>query len=121
LAHFTITYHGKAWPAEHDGVELRLRIWRDDDYFQFLTAAVSGIDLVLTPKSILEDPRFWPAVARAAALVAEDAVRKGELPLADRARGYQVHVGIAGLIQAMATGEVGSDLPENGVVHEFDA
>jgi hypothetical protein len=75
-----------------DALQLRLRVYRDDDYFQFFTVTVPAPELrgFIGPDANVRRGQLWFAIAQAAGPHVEDAVRRGEVPLEDPRRGYEV-------------------------------
>jgi hypothetical protein len=121
MAAYEVTYEGRIRPADRDGVEVRARLWRDGDYFQFITCEIAGVDLISAPRDVLSDKRLWPIVALELATGGEAAVRTGVLPLADPTSGYRVPVNLAGAWQKLQSSASLPTLAEGEQIHQFDA
>lgn len=87
---YTVKYLDRRRPADRDAVALALRVFRDDDYFQFVEAWVSGIALSTQPRSSVAVDRFWAWFAREAVDEIAPAVERGDIPLADPTAAFVV-------------------------------
>jgi hypothetical protein len=61
MANYTIHFTSKNHPTDVDAVNVGLRVTKDDEYFQFFLASVSGIDLATV--GAVPDDQWYAALA----------------------------------------------------------
>lgn len=101
-----------------DAQQLRLRVFRDGEYFQFVIIPIAGPALrgVLGPLSDTALSQFWRAVAVEAGPLINAAVLRGDIPLPDPTQGFEVYPDLE------AAGRAAPQEPAVGdddVVYEF--
>lgn len=94
---YEVTYAGSQRDTSRlDAQQVRLRVFRDGEYFQFVAVPLPGpkIRAVLGMLPNVSIGQFRRAVAEEAARYIEDATRRGEIPLTDPIQAYEVFVNI---------------------------
>jgi hypothetical protein len=118
---FAVVYEG--WirdTSRIDAWQARLRVFRSDEYFQFVTAVASGPDLVLLRAEEATSPgRFRRAFAEAAVPSIRDAVTRGEIPLEDPTRAYEVFPDVRAAMRHAAASV--DEISQDEVVARFRA
>jgi hypothetical protein len=90
-AEYAVTYEGNFSDfGRRDARQVRLRVSRDSEYFQFVTAIAPGPSLILLGALDQEAGGFWLAFSRNACDLIKDAIRRGEIPLSNRTQAYEV-------------------------------
>lgn len=97
LEQFPHEYHAEfvGWQVDHsrvDASQVRVRIYRDEEYFQFFTGVVPGIVVEILgrggPDGI--SPRLQRACARVVVRAAKERIVDGSVPLADPSNASEV-------------------------------
>jgi hypothetical protein len=94
---YDVTYAGSQRDTSRlDAQQVRLRVLRDGEYFQFVAVPVPGpkFRAVIGMLPNVSIGQFWRAVAEEAGRYIEDATRRGEIPLPDPIQAYEILVNI---------------------------
>jgi hypothetical protein len=119
--HFRVTYEGTVRDTSRlDALQVRLRVFADDTYFQFVTVPVPAPELrgYVGADANVTQGQIWGAIARIACPLIEDAVRRGEIPLADRTHGFEVYIDVGKAIHMARYGDV-EEIAADQTVCEF--
>jgi hypothetical protein len=120
--HYRVQYLGTIRDTSRlDAVQVRLRVFRGDDYFQFVTVPVPapelrgsiGADAKVTPGQL------WNAIATESRPQLEDAVRRREIPLDPPTTAFELLVDVGNAVRKARRGEV-ADIGVNETAFEFD-
>lgn len=120
MPHYTVQYLDRRRPADRDAVALAFRVFRDDDYFQFVEAWVSGIALSTQRRSSVGADRFWAWLAREAVDEIAAAVERGEIPLGDPTTAFVVTPSVDAVMRRAEAATIDA-LREETVIGEFEA
>lgn len=99
MARFEVTYVDRHAHGDRDAVSIRMRIFRDGEYFQFATAIASGIQLAGVRRSSVAMDRFWAHFAQAAVELLKPQLTDGSLPLADPTEGVVVVPNVSAVLR----------------------
>lgn len=94
-------------------------MYRNGDYFQFVTVPVPGPSW-RGPLGLMHNTtvsKLWRAIATAAGPHIEDAARRGDIPLEDRLVGFEVYPNIE---DAAKSAPQESEIREDDIVYEFE-
>ena len=118
--HYTVQYIERQRDTSRiDAVQARLRVFRDDEYFQFVAAVASGIDLrLIHGVRDLPNDQLWRAICELAGDQIRDAIHNGHLPLSKPIDAYEVFPNVE---KALTVARQRDPLREGDVVSEFDA
>lgn len=120
LHRYSVEYEGSMRDASRiDAQQLRLRVFRDGHYFQFITVPVPGPSLRgslgLMRNTTLG--QLWRAIAMAAGPRIEEAGRRGDIPLPDPTTAFEVYPDIE---EAAKTAPKQTEVKEDEVVYTFE-
>lgn len=119
MPRYEVTYVDRLRPIDRDAVVLALRVTRDGEYFQFVEAIVSGIDLALRRRSSISVDRFWGWFARAAVELIEKEIRAGTLRLTEPTTAAFVAPDVGAVVRR-AEAETIEALRQDAVIAAFD-
>ncbi len=103
-----------------DALQVRLRVFRDGKYFQFVTVPVPAPELRgwIGADAEVTQGQLWAAVAQAACPLIEDAARRGEIPLANPTMAYEVYANVQTAVQKARYGRI-EEIAAGDTVCEF--
>ena len=107
MATYTVDFTSKNDPTNVDAVNVGLRVSKDEEYFQFFLAAVSGVDLATA--SITPDDRWWSALAFVGIEAIKNEIRQGFAPNLNPAEATMIPISAASVTEVAASS---IDLPE---------
>jgi hypothetical protein len=117
--HFRVEYEGTQRDTSRlDAQQLRLRVFANDAYFQFVTVPVPGPELRACASDVLQG-QLWSAIAHAACPRIEDAVRRREIPVTDPIQAFEVYVDVMTTAPRVRYGQV-EEITTGQTVCEFD-
>lgn len=117
---YTVKYLDRRRPADRDAVALAFRVFRDEDYFQFVEAWASGIAFSTQRRSSVASDRFWAWFAREAVDEIAAAVERGDIPLTDPTAAFVVTPSVDAVMRRAEAATVDA-LREEAVIGEFEA
>jgi hypothetical protein len=122
VANYTVEYEGSIRDTSRiDAQQIRLRVFKDGEYFQFVTVPVPGPTFRgrLGLMSGLEVGQVWWSVGQAAGPFIESAVDRGDLPLDSPIDSYEILLPDAVLDRAIGQAGRAIDVAVDKVVYRF--
>jgi hypothetical protein len=119
---YSVEYEGSIRDTTRiDAQQVRLRVFRGSEYFQFVTVPVPGPSFrrQVGLESGLEVNQVWWAVGHAAGPFIESAIARGDIPLDTPSNAYEVLLPDAVLNQAIAEARRGPDVVATPTVYRF--
>jgi hypothetical protein len=119
---YTVEYEGSIRDTSRiDAQQIRLRVFKDGEYFQFVTVPVPGPTFRgrFGLMGGLEVGQVWWSVGQAAGPFIESAVDRGDLPLDSPIDAFEVLLPDAVLDRAIGQAEKASDVAMEKVVYRF--
>ncbi len=119
LSEFRVDWNGFG-PAEHyEGKKVHLSVYRDGEYFQFINAVASGIDLFHHgEETMTTSGRFWKAFALEAVPLIRLALVHGDIPLRDPIVPFEVRPDVHNAVEHSRI-DVSGDAVELGTIATF--
>jgi hypothetical protein len=117
--HYAVQYTGRRRDTSRiDAMQATLRVFRDEEYFQYVVAIVSGVDLrLLGGERATTNEQLWWALCELAGRDVEAAVLNGSLPLPEATTAYEVFPSVE---EALKLARHAEPIHDGGVVYEFD-
>jgi hypothetical protein len=117
--HYVVQHAGRQRDTSRvDAMQARLRVFRDEEYYQFVVAVASGIDLrLIHGVRDLPNEQLWHAICKLAARQIEEAIKGGDLPLSAPTDAYEVFPDVE---QAVRDARNLPGISEGEIVDEFD-
>lgn len=119
MAKYEVRYVDRRRPADRDAVAVALRVFRDDEYFQFVEAIASGIALAMLSRSNVTQDRFWAWFAREAVEELEVLISDGGLPLDDPTRAVIIQPSVERVMKRAEAATIEA-LREGNLIASFD-
>lgn len=105
-------------PPDRDAVAVALRVFRDDEYFQFVEAIASGIALAVQRQWRVSRDRFWAWFAQEAVEELKALISRGELALDDPTKAVVIQPSVERVMRRAEAATIDA-LREDDVIASF--
>ncbi len=119
MPHHDVRYVDLRRPPERDAVAVTLRVFREDEYFQFVEAIASGIALAVQRQWNVIQDRFWAWFAQEAVEELKVLISRGELPLEDPTKAVIIQPSVERVMRRAEAATIDA-LREDNVIASFE-